>query len=109
LIPAPQIIVGFVELFGELKADNPNILCDPLHVRTNAIEHAHVVIAPDCEKEMINLVSSSSDHAAISIPQSKASSNSNSHFRKLLSSLTRRALVPVAHCLICKCGGGAAS
>jgi hypothetical protein len=60
LIPAPQIIVGFVELFGELKADNPNILCDPLDVRTNAIEHAHVVIAPDCEKEMINLVSSSS-------------------------------------------------
>ena len=25
-IPAPQIIVGFIKLFGELEADNPNIL-----------------------------------------------------------------------------------
>ena len=55
-IPAPQIIIGFIKLFGELEADNPNILRDPLHVRTKAIEHAHVIIAPDGEKEVVNLI-----------------------------------------------------
>jgi hypothetical protein len=56
LLPAPQIVVALIKLFGQLEADNPNILRDPLHVPTKPIEHTHMIVDPNGQKELLNLV-----------------------------------------------------